>query len=243
MTAYLITCIRGYVGDAKTRAMDSDNYHLRELSIAKSAGDQRRIMPPIDESYRRILDVGCGAGQTLIASDLTPDVMALGVDIDQSALSLGRQIDRNIQFVCAKGEALPFRDECVDFVFSRVALPYMHLHKTLSEMWRVLRIGGNLWIVLHPCSTTIKEIFGKLSDWEIKDAIYRLYVLSNALLIHVLGKEFSWPFTNPRYESCQTIRGITKLLRRAGFEEIETEKSNFFVVAAKKRSHAVSAVR
>jgi SAM-dependent methyltransferase len=216
--------------------MDPDNYHLSELRIAKSVVYPRRIMPPIAQSYRRILDVGCGAGQTLIESDLNTNALALGIDVDQSALSLGRRIDQNIQFVCAKGEALPFRDECIDFVFSRIALPYMHLRLTLSEMWRVLRVGGNLWIVMHSCSTTIKEIFERLAQWEIKDALYRVYVLSNGLLIHVVGHEWCCPLSNGRYESCQTIGGIRRLLKKVGFEDIETEKNEFFVATAKKTS-------
>lgn len=217
----------------------TNNYHLSELQIAKTSGDPRRIMPPIEESYQRILDVGCGAGQTLMASDLAPGVVALGVDIDHSALSFGRQLNRSIHFVCAKGEALPFPNDYIDFVFSRVALPYMHLQRTLSEMCRVLRVGGRVWIVLHPCATTIKEIVLKLAHWQIRDAIYRFYVLSNGLLMHVLGQELCWPFIIQHYESCQTSRGITRLLRRVGFEDIETEKGNFFVVTAMKKSSSI----
>src|SRR5262245_53263683 len=124
--------------------MDSEAYHLWELSIASSPGDRRRIMPPIVERHGRILDVGCGAGQTLITSNLAPGVMALGVDLDHSALALGRRLTQSIHFVCAKGEDLPFRSEGFDLVFSRVAIPYMHIQGALCEMSRVLRDGGQL---------------------------------------------------------------------------------------------------
>src|SRR5207245_7299416 len=49
-------------------------------------------------------------------------------------------------------ELLPFREASFDFVFSRVALPYMHIPKAASEMGRVLKPGGGLWCLLHPLS-------------------------------------------------------------------------------------------
>ena len=217
--------------------MDKDKYHLRELEIARSPGDPRRIMPPILESYRRILDVGCGAGQTLIASNIAPQVEAVGLDVDHSALRLGSQLEKKIHFVCAKGEALPFPNEHFDFVYSRVALPYMHLQKTLAEMWRVLCSGGSIWVVLHPLSITLKDMIRSLFRLEIKGTIHCLYVMTNGAVIHFFGTEVSLPFRNEQYESFQTVRGVSRLLKGLGFEDIKISKSNFFVATARKTDH------
>lgn len=216
--------------------MSGRDYHLKELEIASNAKDPRRTMPPILESYGRILDVGCGAGQTLIASNLNAPVCAIGVDSDRAALSLGKQLSSNINFACAKGEALPFRDECFDFVFSRVALPYMHLQKTLSEICRVLKVGGDIWLVLQPGSMVIKAIQENLSRFEMRRFAYNLYVLANGLAIHLWGKELRWPLNTTLRESFQTVAGTRRLLRSAGFEEIQINTSNFFVATAKKNA-------
>lgn len=216
--------------------MTDREYHLQELQIAKNTEDPRRIMPPILESYRRILDVGCGAGQTLIASHLGAKVCAIGVDRDRSALSLGKQLSNTVHFACARGEALPFADECFDFVFSRVALPYMHVQRTLSEMWRVLRVGGGIWLALQPVSLVVKAIKTNLYRFEIKRLAYNLYVFANGLLINLLGKELSWPLNTSFRESFQTVAGVRHLLRQAGFEEVWIDSNSFLVVTAQKRS-------
>lgn len=214
---------------------DSVAYHLEELSIANNLADPRRIMPSINGNQRRILDVGCGAGQTLIASHLAPDVIAIGIDLDFSALSHGRKLTRSIQFACAKGEAIPFQSECFDLVVSRVALPYMQIQKALAEMSRVLKANGNLWIVLHPYSRALRELKECLARLDLKGAIYRLYVLVNSLFVHFLGKQLPHPLHRDCYESCQTVRGIKRLLRQSGFVNIEIHWDSFFVVTAQRK--------
>lgn len=213
---------------------------MQELCIASTTSDPRRIMPPILPSYRRILDVGSGAGQTLIAAELDPATTAIGLDINLSALTLGRQLDPNIHFVCGKGEALPFQSENLDFVFSRVALPYMHMQTSLSEIRRVLRVGGSIWLVLHPGSTVVKDFLANLLRLKIKRAIYCLYVMVNGVALNCLRTELHLPFRPLHYESFQTVGGIKRLLREVGFDEIHAEKNDFFVATAKKtQSNAV----
>jgi ubiquinone/menaquinone biosynthesis C-methylase UbiE len=214
-----------------------NDYHLLELSIAKKQCDQRRIMPVISGNHRRILDVGCGAGQTLIASDLDPDVFAVGVDVDQSALALGKKLSTRVGFVCAKGEALSFPSEHFDLVISRVALPYMHIPRTLAEIWRVLKMGGDLWVALHPLSMLTKDLIEDVKARKLKRVVYELYVLSNGLTLHLLNKQFKLPLTGSRFESFQTDQGISRALRSAGFAEIKISRDNFFVVTAKKTAH------
>lgn len=214
--------------------MTSKAYHLQELEIARNHDDPRHIMPPISAQQEKILDVGCGAGQTLIASQLPAGVTAVGVDLDLSALVLGRQMSKGIRFVCARGEALPFPSDYFDLVICRVAIPYMHVRTALSEMRRVLKVGGTLWAVLHPVSMTLGELTGNLSRLEVKGAVYRLYVLVNGVVSHITGREVRAPFGKQEYESFQTMRGMRRTLTRAGFEEVVFDKSKGFVVTAKK---------
>lgn len=214
--------------------MDTHDYHLQELSIANDPGDPRRVMPPVSAGHRRILDVGCGAGQTLIASNLGPDMLMVGVDLDHSALTLGRQLSNNIRFVRASGEALPFVDECFDLVICRVALPYMHVYKALAEMSRVLIAGGDLWIVLHPFRVTAKELLASITRFQLKASLYRLWVLMNGLTLHTFGKQWAFPLTGRRYESWQTRRSIARALKAAGFDHVEISRGRHFLVTATK---------
>ena len=107
-------------------------YHLEELRIARDASHPRHNLPSLAERHRRILDVGCGAGQTLIGSDAT-ERDAFGVDPDGDALRLGRSLDGRLLLTRALGEDLPYRDASFDLVVSRVALPYMRIESALAE--------------------------------------------------------------------------------------------------------------
>jgi ubiquinone/menaquinone biosynthesis C-methylase UbiE len=214
--------------------MDSHTYHLEELSIAGDPDDPRRVMPPVGENHQRILDVGCGAGQTLIASRLGPETVAVGVDVHHPTLSLGKRLNGDIQFVCGKGEALPFKDESFDLIISRVAVPYMQALSAIREMSRVLKAGGDLWVVLHPFRMVVREMVKDLARLRLRRALYQAYVMVNGLALHLFNKEFHMPLRRGRYESFQTSSGMRRNLRDAGFESIKISDDKFFVVTAKK---------
>ena len=119
-------------------------YHHRELEIALSPDDARRALPVIPDGCARVLDVGCGAGQTLIASDLK-GARGFGIDYDYSPLKGGKERNGHIEFVQASGESLPFADASLDFVISRVALPYMRIPVAAAEIARrVHRVPAGL---------------------------------------------------------------------------------------------------
>src|SRR5271168_1290195 len=118
----------------------SVEYHQSELTVAADPLNPARAMPPILQTHKRILDVGCGMGQSLIAAKLSNDVEAYGIDADREAIDAGRRLaPPNIKLLCAGAEHLPFENEYFDLVFSRVALPYMEIDKAIREISRVLR--------------------------------------------------------------------------------------------------------
>jgi SAM-dependent methyltransferase len=97
----------------------------------------------------RILDVGCGAAQTLRLLEPDRPVELFGIDAEPTALALGwRLADLEgiaISLAAASATRLPFRDASFDLVLTRVALNYMHQRSALAEMTRVLRPGGFLF--------------------------------------------------------------------------------------------------
>jgi len=219
----------------KAMPKDSLDYHRLEFSIATNPDDPRRILPDVSARHSRLLDVGCGAGQTLIASNLSEAVFAVGVDLDHSAVVYGRQQTTNIHFVRSNGEALPFADNSFDLVICRVALPYMHIGRAVREMFRVLDERGELWLVLHPLRMTVRELLGSLRQPNPKATIYRLWVLGNGLSLHLFGKQWRWPLHPKRYESWQTAARTKRILLLVGFENVTVNRGSHFVVTAHKR--------
>jgi SAM-dependent methyltransferase len=97
----------------------------------------------------RVLDVGCGAAQTLRLLEPDRPVELAGVDTNLRALALGCRFARlegiPILLAGATAHALPFRGETFDLVLTRVALNYMHQRRALTEMVRMLRPDGFLF--------------------------------------------------------------------------------------------------
>ena len=97
----------------------------------------------------RVLDLGCGAAQTLRLMERNLPVDLVGIDVDLTSLALGYYLAQTeslpVTLAMATSHALPFKDGGFDLVLSRVALNYMHQRRALTEMVRVLRPGGFLY--------------------------------------------------------------------------------------------------
>ena len=210
-------------------------YHLSELQIAQDATAPGHLLPPIPAGCRAVLDIGCGAGQTLIASRLGDGVLACGIDPDAGALALGRTIADEIRFAAAAGEQLPFTNETFDLVFSRVALPYMNIPVALREMARVLRPGGTVWLSLHPPRMAWGAFMRALRTRSVRGVVFALYTLANGLLLAFADRQLQWRLGRKRYESAQTTSGMRRALARAGFTDIQVTDGRFFVVTARRR--------
>ena len=191
-------------------------------------------MPPIRSTDRAILDIGCGAGQTLIAAELGSDRTLVGVDIDEEALALGRSLTSTIQFLRAPAEAIPLASGSFDLVISRVALPYTDIRRAVHEMARLLTPGGRCWVALHPVAFGVRDLWDDLRHVRMKGIPYRLYVLANGLLLHVAGRVIRYPLKRSRLESVQTSRGITRVFRAAGFTDIATVHEPAFLLTARR---------
>ena len=210
-------------------------YHLAELEVARTPGDPRRVMPDVPPGARAVLDVGCGAGQTLLALDLPHEgVVRCGVDVDHAALAHGRRLDPSLGLARAPGEALPFADASFDLVLCRVAIPYMDVPRAVGEMARVLRPGGRVWLVLHPPRFALRALGEHVRRAQPKGVLFQLYVLANGLALHAGAPLVRFPLGARALESVQTERGIRRALARAGFEGVAVRRDRFFVVTAQK---------
>jgi ubiquinone/menaquinone biosynthesis C-methylase UbiE len=201
-------------------------YHQGELQVALDASNPHRLVPD-PGTARAVLDIGCGAGQTIIA--LAAAGRSTGVDIDFNALRFAATgaIGDRLKVAGARGEALPFRDGAFDYVYSRVALPYMDIPRALAEMHRVLQPGGRLWLALHPAAIPLEQF----RRGNIKGKIFALYTIVNGIWFHLTGRTFR--LTGSICESIQTERGMRLALSRAGFRDASFRRTALhFIVTA-----------
>jgi SAM-dependent methyltransferase len=203
-------------------------YHRAELDVARDAGNPQRLVPDPGNATR-ILDIGCGAGQTIVALDCGR--RSVGIDIDIEALRYGASgaMGEPLRVAAATGEHLPFQDGSFDFVYSRVALPYMDIPAALAEAHRVLRAGGRLWLALHPIAIPLEQF----RRGNLRGRVYATGVVANGLWLHFTGRTLH--IGNRIRESIQTTRGMRLALRRAGFTRVEFDRTSlhFIVTAAR----------
>src|ERR1039457_2440163 len=83
----------------------SSQYHLYELEVAQNRSHPAHILPQPSAPSERVLDIGCGAGQTLIAA--YPDRISFGIDIDIEALKLGSSLTTEVVFTYGSNSARP----------------------------------------------------------------------------------------------------------------------------------------
>jgi len=204
----------------------SEAYHREELRIALDPNHPAHLLPPQLPVSRRVLDIGCGAGQTLTAA--FPDRISFGLDIDLEALKLGRSLTDHVCFVCGRAEELPWPNGQFDMVIARVSLAYTDITASLKEIHRVLKKDGQLWMTLHPFST----VWRQAKSANYKGWIFFAYVALNSALFNLTGKQF--PFLG-RHESFQTKSGISRALLKNGFEEISIKRGHHFLVTARSR--------
>lgn len=212
-------------------------YHLRELQAVLDPTDPVRAVPSYPCAGWKVLDIGCGIGQTLLAPELRAAAELHGIDTDRAAVDFGRSRPGNshLRLSCAPAEKIPYEDESFDLVYSRVAVPYTNVPRALGEMHRVLKPGGRLWLTLIAFRAELQRLRAAVSRLELKTVIDSGYVLANSMMLAWLGCCVPRPW-NGKYDTVQTRGGTARLLHRAGFHHIEMSLSaHQFIVSAVRR--------
>lgn len=203
-------------------------YHRGELRVALDSTNPQRLVPEPAEAGS-ILDIGCGAGQTIIA--LGAANRTVGVDVDFGALRFAANgsMGEPLKVASARGEQLPFLDGAFDYVYSRVAIPYMNIPSALAEMHRVLRPGGRLWLALHTLAIPAEQF----RRGNLRGRLYAAYTMFNGLWFHLTGRTLRLgAIAN---ESIQTQRGMRLALQRARFANVRFRRTAVhFVVTAER---------
>ncbi|MCM3118033.1 class I SAM-dependent methyltransferase [Neobacillus sp. MER 74] len=150
----------------------------------------------------RILDAGCGTGQTAAFLYQHYFAKVVGVEINpimiEKAKNRFQSIGLPIKLIQGSVEKLPFKDDTFDFILSESVLAFVNKPVAISEFFRVLKKGGRL-------IANEMTINSKLSPQE-ESEIMKFYALDSLLL------EDDW----------------RNLFIQAGFKDIviKTEKTN-----------------
>ena len=178
----------------------SPDVHVEELKqewqlfVGDTTRQQARLRAAAGLRVRRVLDVGCGAGQDLIPFAET-GADCVGVDISPESGALARGLvgaqypHLPIRLATSAAEHLPFEGDAFDVVICRVAIPYTDNRAAIREMARVLRPGGVLLLKIHHLNYYLrKAVDGVRQRWP-QYSIHALRVLLTGLVYHVTGRQ------------------------------------------------------
>lgn len=114
----------------------------------------RDSVGPIDSSAR-ILDFGCGVGQsTCFFSEMFPRAELLGADVSRNSIEIARQTHgTRANYACFQaGEPLPYDNDSIDVAFTSCVLhhiPDADHERVLFDIRRILKPGGFFFVFEH----------------------------------------------------------------------------------------------
>lgn len=177
---------------------------------------QRRVISLIDMQVNSVfLDLGCGTGWAVryVEKMMHGKGRFIGIDISGQMIEKAKELaggTKNITFYNARAEELPLRDNTVDKSICTFSFHhYYHPEKALSEITRVLKSKGRIFILDgtpdDPCTKLIDSVARKLEKSHMKQystAEFRQmflkaglkYVMSRTILfypikVHIAEKE------------------------------------------------------
>ncbi len=126
-------------------SIDGKRYAQARPDIHPTAIEKIRLVVGVGEQLTRVLDVGCGTGQSTIA--LT-EIASSIVGIDPSTNMLTQAAPHpNINYCVSTAEGIPFSDTVFDLITSAQSFHWFDHDAFLSESSRVLRVPG--WLVIY----------------------------------------------------------------------------------------------
>ena len=121
----------------------------------------------IDATGKKVLDVGCGPGNLLVALSADVPELLIGIDVDTTFLVFGRSKIEELSrpssevptLIRTALPTLPFADETFDLVTCFLVMPHVPDDKAaLVELTRVLKPGGTLAISGHGLGFPIRYL-------------------------------------------------------------------------------------
>ncbi len=148
-------------------SLDSQNWRNNYLRDA-----QRKLVSLLDvRAGIHFLDVGCGTGWAVgeVAKLVKDQGLFYGIDLSPRMIEKAKEnfgSKENFYFIQSSSESIPLEDDFFDTLICTNSFHhYLHPDKALSEMYRLLKKGGKLY-VLDPTA----------DSWMIKliDKVIRL---------------------------------------------------------------------
>jgi demethylmenaquinone methyltransferase/2-methoxy-6-polyprenyl-1,4-benzoquinol methylase len=181
---------------------------------------------------REVLDLATGSGDVAfaLARGLAPQTQIVGMDfcqpmLDEAVLKQQRAQDpryANVTFEPGDGLNLPVPDASYDAVTISFGLRNMaDRHRALTEMRRVLRPGGRLWVLE----------FSQPQTWFRPFYFFYLRHVLPKMAGAVTGDKAAYVYLNETIEQFPDRPALAAEIQAAGFDEVSARGLTFGIVA------------
>ncbi|MCB0327241.1 MAG: class I SAM-dependent methyltransferase [Bdellovibrionales bacterium] len=167
---------------------------------------------------QKILDVGCGYGETCLelAEKVGSSGKVIGIDcttsfLETAKIELAESRHKNVEYILGDAQDHPFQDESFDMAFSRFGIMFFENRvAALKNIHRSLKVGGQMMLI----------VWRGLEDnycWRVGKEISLKYLTQPTKVGSTCGPG---PFSMADEETCRDM------LKAAGFSKIDLFKQN-----------------
>ena len=152
--------------------------HAKGWDQQHSPENEREIQKLVSklniEKGSRILDIGCGTGALLphLAKNMGKNGKLFALDFSLEMLTKAKQkkIAKNIAYINADAQYLPFKENCFDYVTCFATFPHIDdQQKSLLEMARTLKSKGKVFVLHLSSREKINAFHSKLDKSVARD--------------------------------------------------------------------------
>jgi len=150
----------------------------------------------------KVLEIGCGTGNYIIALNSLTGCQSWGIDISEEMLSTAKTRSNSVCFKLSQATSLDFLDEFFDFVFSVNVIHHIKDHRRYyEEAYKVLKYKGRI--------VTVTD-----SEWILRNRRPLTLYFPETLEIDL-----------KRYPSIEKLKDI---MTDVGFYNIEEEMTEYY---------------
>lgn len=202
----------------------------RVISFGIDVKWRKKVVKIIGDTHpNSILDIATGTGDLAINLAETSASKIIGLDISKGMLDVGREkieklnLSNTIEMVYGDSEKMPFEDNTFDAITVAFGVRnFENLEKGLTEIYRVLKIGGTFAVLETSIPTKTPYKQG-----------YKFYSKN---ILPLIGKVFSKDKSAYKYLSDSAAafpygEAFNNILQKIGFIAIENKPQTFGVAS------------
>jgi SAM-dependent methyltransferase len=203
-------------------------YAFVEYENQVAGGQLRHLLPLLQlKEGGLVVDIGCGAGQTLAAIGQQVSCRRIGVDASAADLDLARAFQpvygagSGAEFMVGDAYHVPIMSGDCDAVVTILVSLYLRRQAFLDEVCRILRPGGRFLLISIGPDYPLARIQAGLRKRTLDKV--GPFMLLNGLLLHLTGRQITF---RGRSHIFETAGGLRRDLRRAGMRVVAQGRTN-----------------